>query len=374
VRILVAATSFKGTLSAIEATAAITAGIRRGLPGSEVIECPVADGGDGTLEVLIDHLSGELVELQVTGPLGSPIDAAFGLLETEIAVIELARASGLALLEKGKLDPLHATSRGTGELISAALDHHPRRVIVGAGGSATTDAGVGMLQALGVGFFDDLGRPIGPGAAGLLDLARVDVTFRDKRLFGTEMIVACDVANPLLGPTGAARTFAPQKGASEAEVEEIEEGIERFAEIVMNQTGYWVGETPRGGAAGGAASGLLGLAASELRAGFDVISEMIDFDRLLESADLVIVGEGRLDSQSLAGKAPIAAARLARAKGVPVLAFAGSIDLTKEELIAEGIGSSAALEDFARVDGATAPGLALTGLVAEEIAQLAPGR
>ena len=339
-----------------------------------MIECPVADGGDGTLEVLIDHLSGELVELQVTGPLGSPIDAAFGLLETEIAVIELARASGLALLEKGKLDPLHATSRGTGELISAALDHHPRRVIVGAGGSATTDAGVGMLQALGVGFFDDLGRPIGPGAAGLLDLARVDVTFRDKRLFGTEMIVACDVANPLLGPTGAARTFAPQKGASEAEVEEIEEGIERFAEIVMNQTGYWVGETPRGGAAGGAASGLLGLAASELRAGFDVISEMIDFDRLLESADLVIVGEGRLDSQSLAGKAPIAAARLARAKGVPVLAFAGSIDLTKEELIAEGIGSSAALEDFARVDGATAPGLALTGLVAEEIAQLAPGR
>ena len=339
-----------------------------------MIECPVADGGDGTLEVLVDHLGGELVELQVTGPLGSPIDAAFGWLETEIAVIELARASGLALVHEAERDPLHATSRGTGELVSAALDRKPRRVIVGVGGSATTDGGVGMLQALGVGFFDGRGAPIEPGAAGLLDLEKIDLTFRDRRLFATEIIVGCDVMNPLLGETGAARTFGAQKGATEFEVEEMERGLERFAEVVMSQVGFWVGETPRAGAAGGAAAGLLAVAGAGLLDGFAVVADMIEFDRLLETADLLIIGEGRLDFQSLAGKAPIGAARWAKARGVPALALAGSIRLSEDQLRAEGIEVSASLEDRPKSHRGVAAGQALTELASVSIGQLGLGR
>lgn len=335
--VLVAPCAFKGTLGPLEAADALVRGVEEALPDALIIRCPIADGGDGTLAVLLEHLGGERIEQEVTGPDGRPVRAAIGLLPDEVAVVELASASGLALMPEGERDPLRAATRGTGELISAALDHHPRRIIVGAGGSATSDAGAGLLQALGVGFFDARGRQVSPGAEGLVELERIDLTFRDSRLKDVEIVVACDVANPLLGDDGAARTFAPQKGAGPQEVERIERGLERFAEVLMRDFGRWIGETPRTGAAGGAAGGLYALCGAELRAGFEVVAEMVGFDDLLARSTLLIVGEGSLDEQSLAGKAPIAAARRAREAGVPVWAFAGRVALDESILAGEAI-------------------------------------
>lgn len=335
--VLVAPAAFKGTLDAGSAADALVAAVREALPDATIIRCPIADGGDGTATILIEHLGGEKVPVSVTGPLGDQVSSYFGWLPTDIAVIEFASAAGISLIDERFVDPLNATSTGVGELISAALDRSPRRIIVGVGGSASSDGGAGLLRALGVGFHDSTGHPIEPGAAGLLDLDRVDRTFRDRRVFETEILVACDVTNPLLGPDGAARVFAPQKGASADQVEEIERALTRFAEVVMRDTGRWIGETPRGGAAGGAAAGIYGLLAAELRDGFDLVAGMIAFEDLLTRSDMLITGEGSIDEQSLSGKAPIAAARRAKAAGIPVWAFAGRIGLSRDQLSAEGI-------------------------------------
>lgn len=335
--VLVAPSAFKGSLDAFAAADAIAKGVRSALPDAVIVSCPIADGGDGTAQVLAEHLSGEMVELEVTGPLSDPITASFAWLPTEIAVVDVASAGGWALVPEQKRDPMVATTRGVGELMSAALSKQPRRLIVGAGGSATADGGAGLVQSFGVGLFTKSGSAIAPGPRGLKELDRIDLTFRNKSLWETEIIVACDVTNPLLGPRGTAQVFGPQKGASPEQVAEIEAALEHYAEILLRDTGKWIGEGPRLGAAGGAAAGMWALMSAELRDGFDVVAEMIDFDQLLSQATLLIVGEGSLDAQSLEGKAPVAAARRAKRLGIPAWAFAGKVELDAPALKEEGI-------------------------------------
>lgn len=336
-KLLIAPTAFKGTLSPIEAAEALAKGAAEALPEAEIVKMPIGDGGDGTMEVLVSALDGDQFPMSTMGPLGRPVDSAFGWLPGETAVVELASASGLALVPPEKRDAMRATTRGTGDLIAAALERKPRRIIIGVGGSATSDGGAGIAEALWVSLTNGNGAAIGPGALGLTVLEAIDTRARDPSLGGVELVVACDVANPLLGAEGAARVFAPQKGASSLEVEAIERALTRLAELVRRDLGIWLGDMPRAGAAGGAAGGMHALLGAQLRDGFEIVSEALEFEGMLAGADLLIVGEGRLDQQSLSGKAAIAAARMARRLGVPVWVFAGSVDLDPSSLEAEGI-------------------------------------
>jgi glycerate kinase len=335
-KIVVAPSALKGTIDAFEASAALASAVREALPEAALEVCPLADGGSGTASILSGALGGEKIPVSVTGPAGEQVEACFFWLPTDIAAVEMASASGLALV-KGRPDPLGATSRGTGEVIARALDRSPRRIIVAAGDSATSDAGAGLLQALGVGFLDGDGEPVGPGARGLLTLAHIDVSGRDPRILATEFVVACDVDNPLLGEQGAARVFSPQKGATDQQVGQIDEALTRFAEVAMADLGKWVGETLRGGAAGGAAAGMRGVLGAELVSGFDLLASETGFEDSLRGADLLIVAEGRLDEQSLSGKAPVAAARMAREMGIEVWVFCGEARLSSARLGDEGV-------------------------------------
>lgn len=335
-KVLVAPTAFKGTFTATAAAEAIAEGISLGLPSAEVRLHPVADGGDGTLEVVHKAVGGEILMMQVAGPLGAQVDAPILFLEDGTVVIELARASGLGLIDEGERDAMVATTRGTGELISASLDRGPRRLIVGLGGSATVDGGLGMMRALGVGFFAPNGMAItAPKDLPFLD--RIDLTFRDFRLLDTEVVAACDVTNPLLGAEGAVREFGPQKGGGPEELIELEAGMARLAEVVMRTTGRWIGESPRGGAAGGAAAALEGLAGAELAPGFEVVADLTGFDEAVAWADVVVVGEGAIDAQTMRGKAVAGAARRALMKGAEVWALAGRIDLEPNQMKAMGL-------------------------------------
>lgn len=345
-RVVVAPSAFKGTLEATEAAVVLSEAVAEALPDAEILRRPIADGGDGTMAVLVTSLGGEVIPATAMGPLGRPVDSYFGWLPGDVAIVELAAASGLGLLEPEQLDPIHSTTRGTGDLIAIALERRPRRVIVGVGGSATNDGGSGIGEALGVALLDSRGAGIPPGAHGLLGLERIDTTRRDPNLRNVKLEVACDVTNPLLGPEGAARTFAPQKGASTKEVDLIEAALSRFAEVVEGDLGVSLAGMPRAGAAGGAAGGMHALLGAELRDGFELLAEMIDFDRALEGCDLLIVGEGRLDRQSLAGKGPVGAARRAKQRNIPVWAIAGRVELESEALAKEGITKAVSLEDF----------------------------
>jgi glycerate kinase len=336
-KVLIAPTAFKGTLSALEAADALARGAAEALPEAEIVRMPVADGGDGTMEVLVSALDGDLFPMIAMGPLGRPVDATYGWLPGDIAVVELASASGLAHVAPEQRDPMRATTRGTGDLIAAALERRPRRIIVGVGGSATSDGGAGIAEALGVSLTDKNGAAIDPGALGLAALEGIDISRRDRNLEEVDLVVACDVVNPLLGHQGAARVFAPQKGAGPQQVEAIENALNRFADLTLRDLDIWLGDMPRAGAAGGAAGGMHALLGASLEEGFDVIADAIGFGEQLSRADLLIVGEGRLDRQSLSGKAPIAAARMAKRKGKRVWAFAGSIDLDRASLQSEGI-------------------------------------
>lgn len=344
-KLLIAPTAFKGTLTALEAAQAIAEGAREALPAADIELLPIADGGDGTIQVLVSALDGQTISATVMGPLGRPVEAYLGWLPGDVAVVELAAASGLGLISPENRDPMRATTRGTGDLIAAALERIPRRVIVGVGGSATNDGGSGIAEALGVSLTDELGAAIGPGALGLMSLARIDLAGLDRGLEKVELLVACDVANPLLGPDGAAQVFAPQKGAGPAEVEAIQRAHAHYAEILNRDVGVWIGDMPRAGAGGGAAGGMHALLGAELVDGFDVVADALGFDEALRGVDLLIVGEGRIDRQSLSGKAPIAAARRAKRLGVPVWAFAGRVELDRAVLESEGI------EQFADLSG-----------------------
>jgi glycerate kinase len=326
--ILIAPNAFKHSLSAVDAAEAIAAGLGASNFAGTWAMCPVGDGGDGTAAVLLRQRGGEWRHALARDPLGRSIPCEFVLLdEGRTAVIELAEASGLRRLETHELDPLRASTAGTGELIKCALDCGVREIIVCVGGSATVDGGSGLLQALGARFLDASGRPLGCLPGNLPELAAIDLTHLDPRLGHRVLTVLCDVTNPLLGARGAAAIFGPQKGADSTAVRSLEAALARLRDVVRGQTGRDIGRLARGGAAGGVAAGLYGLLGAQLVGGIDYVLELIGFDVGLEGADLVITGEGAIDDQTIDGKAPWGVALRARARGAFVVGMAGRVPL-----------------------------------------------
>lgn len=314
-RIVIAPDKFKGTLEAAAVAAALATGWQRTDRGAEIEEIPVADGGDGTLEALVAALGGEIRRAGVTGPLGEPEEASYGLVPSGgglMGVVEMARASGLALIPEGSGDPLRATTRGTGELILAACEHQPHRVLVCIGGSATNDAGAGMAQALGARLLDERGKELPAGGAALDGLARIDLSGLPPSVRSVEFLVACDVDNPLTGPLGASAVYGPQKGADPDDVALLDRALGHWAAVVHRDVGIDVRDLPGAGAAGGLGAGLVAFLGAKLRPGFDLVAEALGLPTRVEAADVVVTGEGRYDSQSERGKAPAGVLRLGR--------------------------------------------------------------
>ncbi len=323
-RIVVAADSFKGSLSSLEVGEAVAAGVSEVMPDVECVIVPVADGGEGTVEALVAALGGEFVMSRVTGPLGDVVEAKYGICG-DTAVIEMAAASGLPLINKEKRNPWLATSFGTGELIRDALQRGCRKFLIGLGGSATNDAGVGMLQALGFNFLDKDGNEVGRGGGELDRIVKIDSTHALPELQESEFIVACDVNNPLTGPNGASRVFGPQKGADSTMVEKLDDALKSFARVVKEERGEDVSTFPGAGAAGGMGFAFLVFLNSHLQRGVEMVLEAVNFDTLLQDADLVITGEGRLDAQTVMGKTPYGVLKHAKELDVPVIAIGGSV-------------------------------------------------
>jgi glycerate 2-kinase len=326
VKIAIAPNAFKGSLTAAEAAACIERGLRKALRGLSVVKLPMADGGDGTMLAIVAATGGQVVPCRVTDPLGRKIRSLFGLTGNgRTAVIEMALASGLALLKTEERNPMLTTSRGTGELIRAALDRGVQEIVIGIGGSATNDGGMGVARALGVRFPDARNRELPDCGSALVRLARIDVSGLDARLQHTAIFVACDVDNPLCGPRGAARVYGPQKGASPAMVKQLDAGLKRLAAVFQKDLGLKVADLPGAGAAGGLGAGLVAVLNARMRPGVDVVTQAIGLEAKLAGCDLVITGEGRLDGQTAFGKAPAGVARIARKLGIPVIAICGSL-------------------------------------------------
>jgi glycerate kinase len=323
--VLIAPNAFKHSLTAAEAARAI----QRGLSPTFTTECfPVGDGGDGTGDLLIERLGGQRITTQARDPFGRPISTYWGLAgNSHTAIIEMANASGLRLLDSNELDPLKASSIGTGDLILAALDRNVRRIVLGMGGSATVDGGTGILQALGVKFLNANGQVLTDLPGSLTDLAAIDTSTLDLRLAGVELMVLCDVDNPLTGPQGAAAVFGPQKGASEQDVRRLDACLGQLARVIHSQTGKALSTLPRAGTAGGAAGGLYGVLGARLVSGIDYFLEITGFEAALDRCDCVITGEGSIDEQTLQGKAPHGVATRAKKKGRPVIVLAGKVPL-----------------------------------------------
>jgi glycerate kinase len=324
--VIVAPDKFKGSLAAPDVAAAIARGVKGG--GGEPEEIPVADGGEGTLDVLVAGAGGTIMGVIAHGPLGVPVRAHLARLNDGTGVVEMAQASGLQLVPERERDVLRATSRGTGELIKGALARRPHRIVVAVGGSATVDGGTGLAGALGVRFLDDAGNPLPDGGRSLERIAVIDASRLEERLSNVELIVACDVLAPLLGPQGAARVYGPQKGASPAQVEELERGLGVLASRLKADLGADVAGLPGAGAAGGVGAMLMALGAA-MRLGAEVVLEAVDFRNRLKDAGLVITGEGRLDAQTAQGKAPATVAVAAREAGIPVVAIVGEAEATE---------------------------------------------
>ncbi|MEU6818387.1 glycerate kinase [Streptomyces sp. NPDC046860] len=337
--VLVAPDKFKGSLTAAEVAAHVAAGLRGAVPGVEVETLPVADGGDGTVAAAL-AAGFDRREAKVAGPLGHTVTAAIAV-RGDTAVVEMAEASGLSRLPAGTLAPLTASTHGTGELLRAALDAGARRIVLGVGGSATTDGGAGMLTALGARFLDERGEPVGPGGDGLADLAEADLSGLDPRLATVELILAGDVDNPLTGPHGAAAVYGPQKGASPADVALLDTALARLAAVLP--PGF--ADRPGAGAAGGVGYAAL-LLGARFRPGIEVMLDVLGFAEALARADLVVTGEGALDEQTLRGKAPAGVAAAARAAGKEVVAVCGRLALPPEALHRAGITTAYPLTDL----------------------------
>ncbi|MCY4623817.1 MAG: glycerate kinase [Chloroflexi bacterium] len=336
-KIVIAPQAFKGTLSAGQAADAMAEAARAAYPTAGIVRCPMADGGDGTLDALVEATGGAYHAVDTTGPLGEPVTARWGALGGgDTAVVETAQACGLALLPPNVRDPLHATTYGVGSVIRAALDVGYRRIILGIGGSATNDGGAGLATSMGVRLLRAGGEPIAPGGAGLLDLAAIDASGLDARLRDTELIVATDVTNVLCGPAGAAATFGPQKGASPEDLATLDRALGRVADIARRDLGVDVSGIAGGGAAGGMGAGLVAFLGARLAWGADIVAEAVGLDARLEGAALVVTGEGRLDWQTAYHKAPAVVANRAVARGIPVLGVGGSLGPGWRKLYAEG--------------------------------------
>jgi len=327
VKIVVAPNAFKGSLSAAQAAEAMYAGIRRVLADANVELIPVADGGDGLLAALQGPLVAERRIQRVSGPLGNAVDALFLYSPSrQLAVIEMATAAGLALVDVDQLDVMHASSKGVGELIKAALDLGAKCIVLGIGGSATSDGGTGLATALGMRFLDAHGQPLAGNGANLQHICHIDGSALDRRLTATRLEVACDVDNPMLGNLGAARVYAPQKGATPDDVSALERGLTNLAAVIQRDLGQQVGNLPGGGAAGGMGAGLKAFFDAQLQPGAQLVLELLQVETAIAAADLVLTGEGRLDYQTGFGKAPGAVAALACKHAVPCIAIAGMLD------------------------------------------------
>ena len=325
-RIVVAPQEFKGSLTAVQAARAIADGLRRALPDAELTLVPMADGGPGTVEAVVTAKSGCLQNTAARGPLGAPVEAVWGIVDSDTAVIEMAAASGLLLVPESQRDPRITTTYGTGQMIAAALAAGcRRRIIVGMGGSATNDGGAGVAQALGARLLDDAGRDLPPGGAALARLARIEVSGLDPRLRQAGVFTATDVFNPLCGPQGASAVYGPQKGATPEMVRELDAALAHYAAVIERDLGVRVLDLAGAGAAGGLGAGLVAFLGAEILPGAKLVAEAVGLEQQITGADLVIAGEGRLDAQTGFGKAPWEVARLARQAGVPVIAVAGSL-------------------------------------------------
>lgn len=343
-RILVAPDKFKGSLSAAQVASSVRDGLLEVRPALDVSLLPVADGGEGTLEAAF-AAGYERVPVTATGPTGQLVDTAFAR-SGAVALLEMADVSGLAQRPGGRPAARTATSRGAGEVLAAALDAGCRRVVLGVGGSACTDGGAGMLQALGVRLSDSQGRELPLGGAALARAATVDLAGLHPGLRDAEVVVACDVDNPLTGPEGAAAVYGPQKGASAQDVVELDAALARFADVVAASVGHDHRWTPGAGAAGGTAFAAVAVLGAQLRPGIDLVLDLVGFEAKLAGASLVVVGEGSLDVQSLRGKAVVGVASVARAAGVPVVAVCGRRELDAGQLRSGGLDAAYALTDL----------------------------
>src|SRR5439155_4371817 len=343
-RILIAPQSLKGSLTASEAGLAIAQGVRIVYPNAEIEIVPVADGGEGTVQALVDASGGKIIQKMVTGPLGEPVLAFFGLMgDGSTAAIEMAACAGLPLVPPEKRDPRITTTYGVGELILAALDHGSRHFIIGIGGSATNDGGAGMAQALGAALLSKKGTEIARGGAALATLAHISTSTMDLRLQECTLEVACDVTNPLCGPTGASAVYGPQKGATPEMVEELDNALAHYAQIIEQDLGMSIGEAPGAGAAGGLGAGLMAFLHAKLRPGAQIVFEAVGLEEQIRKADLVISAEGQIDAQTAYGKSVGAVAEIAKRYGLPVLAFAGSLGENYQVVYKLGVDAVAAL-------------------------------
>lgn len=345
-RVVIAPDSFKECLSALQVCRAIADGWGAVYPEAEFDLAPMADGGEGTVDAMTAAMGGVKRSISVSGPLGDPVTATYGVLDNgATAIIEMASASGIEHVPPKRRDPRIASTRGTGELIRDALEHGAMRLIVGIGGSATNDAGAGMAQALGYSLRDAAGAELPPGGAALARLACIDAAGRHPRLAHVTVRVACDVQTTLCGPQGASHLFGPQKGATPAAAEELDAALNHFADVAQTQLGASILTIPGGGAAGGLGAGLVAFAGARLESGVALVADVCGLSARIARANLVITGEGRLDEQTLHGKTPAGVARLARERGVPVLALAGMLGPGWERLHDTGIAAMFAIAD-----------------------------
>ncbi|MCR4429932.1 MAG: glycerate kinase [Tepidanaerobacteraceae bacterium] len=361
-KIIIAPDSFKGSLTALQAAEAIERGVKRalkdkketqnftenmiyngGLPDSdfkcdvEIIKIPMADGGEGTVEALITTLGGKTVTTRTLDPLGREIDSFFGILPDGTAIIEMAAASGLNLIKPGERNPLKTTTYGTGQLIKTALDKGCRKIIIGIGGSATNDGGVGMAQALGVRFLDKQGKEIGFGGGELARIEHIDISDLDSRVKAAQFIVASDVKNVLYGPDGASAVYGPQKGATPEMVDILDKNLKHLADVIKMELGKDISQIPGSGAAGGLGAALMAFLDADMKPGIDIIMDLSDFPEKVKGADLVITGEGSTDFQTMFGKVPFGVAHVAKKYGKPVICISGSLGKGYEKLYDAGI-------------------------------------
>lgn len=336
-KIVVASDSYKGSCTTMEVAQAIEKGIKKVFNDAEVIKIPVADGGEGTVDALVLGTGGRYEEAEVIGPLGATIRAKYGILEGNIAVVEMAAASGLNLIKKETRNPMLTTTYGTGQLIRAAIHKGCKKIFVGIGGSATNDGGLGMAQAIGVSFKDKDGQELGFGGGELARLHDIDISNLDPRLNSTEIIVLSDVTNPLCGMTGASFVYGPQKGATREMIKQLDANLLHYASVIKKHLGKEIADLPGAGAAGGLGAGLLVFCNGTLTSGVDKVLDIAEIDRHLNGAELVITGEGQIDGQSIYGKVPIGVAKRALKHNVPVLALVGSVGEGASSVYSYGI-------------------------------------
>ncbi|AGB40995.1 glycerate kinase [Halobacteroides halobius DSM 5150] len=337
-KVLIAPDAFKGSLTAIEVAKSLEKGLKKASTEFEIEKVPMADGGEGTVRSLVDATNGQIMTKEVVGPLGDKVEAYLGILgDQNTAVIEMAAASGLPLVPKEKRDPTKTTTYGTGELIKYALDKGCRNLIIGIGGSATNDCGVGMAQALGVKFLNAKGKEVGFGGEELENIEKIDLANRDPRIKETTIQVACDVDNPLYGKEGAAYVYGAQKGATPEMIEKLDQGLQKVAQVIKLDLGIEINDIPGAGAAGGLGAGLLAFLNANLKSGIDIVLDTIAFSKKVKDVDFVITGEGMIDSQTIYGKTPIGVAKVAKKYSIPVIGIAGSLDSNSDEIYQAGI-------------------------------------